>query len=278
MRLKGKVIKWQNDKGFGFIEPINGKPDFFFHENFFLNQSRRPVVGDEVSFEIATNSEGKQRAERVLFRGERDPRKLGEIFDVIYTSLSCLFLICIGVLVFLKKLDPIILVLYLLLSLITFLLYRQDKIKAKNDEWRTPENKLHFFSLIGGWPGALIAQRRLRHKSRKRSFLAVFYITVILNISAFSFYCYSGSNFINYDLILHKINHFTHEFPKYSQTKPNQKHKGPIYSWTNKEGKREFYRICILTSSYVMLISRSTHTEASHDKPCSHISFLDGAC
>ena len=76
MRLKGKVIKWQNDKGFGFIEPINGMPDLFFHENFLLNQSRRPVVGDEVSFEIATNLEKKQRAKRILFRGERDPRKL----------------------------------------------------------------------------------------------------------------------------------------------------------------------------------------------------------
>lgn len=237
MRLKGKVVKWQNDKGFGFIEPINGDPDLFFHENFLLNQSRKPVVGDEVFFEITTNLEGKKRAKRILFRGERAPRKSGIFFDVFYSSLSCLFFICIGVLVFSKKLSPIILILYLLLSLITFLLYWQDKIKAKKDEWRTPENKLHFFSLIGGWPGALIAQRRLRHKSSKQSFLVVFYITVILNISATSFYCYSGSNFINYDLILHKINHFTHEFPKYSQNKPNQKQKGPVYSWTNKEGK-----------------------------------------
>ena len=237
MRLKGKVIKWQNDKGFGLIEPINGMSDLFFHENFLLNQSRRPVVGDEVSFEITTNPGGKQRAERILFRGEQDPRKLDKFFDVFYSSLSCVFLICIGVLVFLKKLDHIILILYLLISLITFLLYRQDKIKAKNDEWRTPENKLHFFSLIGGWPGALIAQRRLGHKSRKQSFRVVFYITVILNVSAISFYCYSGSNLISYDLFFQKFNQFTTEFSKNSQDKPNQKQYGPVYSWTNKEGK-----------------------------------------
>ncbi|MFT5702607.1 MAG: uncharacterized membrane protein YsdA (DUF1294 family)/cold shock CspA family protein [Desulforhopalus sp.] len=243
MRFKGKVIKWQNDKGFGFIEPINGMLDLFFHEIFLLNQSRRPVVGDEVSFEITTNPEGKQRAERILFRGERDPRKSDKFFDVFYSSLSCVFLICIGGLVFLKKLDPIILILYLLLSLIAFLLYRQDKIKAKNDEWRTPENKLHFFSLIGGWPGALIAQRRLRHKSRKQSFLVVFYITVVLNISAISFYSYLGSNFLSYDLILHKFNQLTHEFSKKSQNKPNQKQKGPVYSWTNKEGKTVYSNV-----------------------------------
>jgi len=243
MRLKGKVIKWQNDKEFGFIEPINGMPDLFFHEGFFLNQSRRPVVGDEVSFEITTNPEGKQRAERILFRGERDPRKSDKFFDVFYSSLSCIFLICIGVLVFLKKLNPIILILYLLLSFITFFLYRQDKKKAKNDEWRTPENKLHFFSLIGGWPGALIAQRKLRHKSRKQSFRIVFYITVILNISAISFYCYLGSNSISYDFFLHKFNQFTNEFSKNSQNKPNQNQKGPVYSWTNKEGKTVYSNV-----------------------------------
>lgn len=243
MRLKGKVIKWQNDKGFGFIEPINGMPDLFFHENFLHNQSRRPVVGDEVSFEINTNQEGKQRAERILFRGERDPRKSDKFFDIFYLSLSCVFLICIGVLAFFKKIDPIVLILYLLLSLITFLLYWQDKNKAKNDEWRTPEKKLHFFSLIGGWPGALIAQRLLRHKSRKQSFRAVFYVTVIINISAISFYSYWGGNFINYDLFLHKINHFTYEFSKKTPKKTNQKQAGPVYSWTNKEGKTAYSNI-----------------------------------
>lgn len=243
MRLKGKVIKWQNDKGFGFIEPINGMPDLFFHENFLLNQSRRPVVGDEVSFEISTNLEGKQRAERILFRGERDPRKSDKVFDVFYSSLSCVFLICIGILVFLKNLNPIILILYLLLSLITFLLYWQDKIKAKSNDWRTSENKLHFFSLIGGWPGALIAQRWFHHKSRKQPFRVVFYITVVLNISALSFYCYLGANSISYDLFLHKFNLITHEFLKNTQNKTNQKQKVPIYSWTNKEGKTVYSNV-----------------------------------
>jgi uncharacterized membrane protein YsdA (DUF1294 family) len=40
---------------------------------------------------------------------------------------------------------------------------------------------LHLLSLIGGWPGALIAQNRLRHKSRKGSFLLVFWATALLN-------------------------------------------------------------------------------------------------
>lgn len=206
MRLKGKIVKWKSEKGFGFIKPANGTSDVFFHENFLVNQSRRPVAGEEVSFEINTNNEGQQRAERILFKGERDPRTFGSRLDFFYSSLSFLFLICIGVLVYLNIVDPVIFILYLLLSIITFLLYWLDKIKAQKNVWRIPEKRLHFFSLIGGWPGALIAQRRLRHKSRKQSFLIVFYITVIVNISAVAFYCYSGADFISSDLVVQKVN------------------------------------------------------------------------
>lgn len=243
MRIKGKVIKWQNDKGFGFIEPSNGMPEIFFHENFLLNPSRRPIVGDDVSFEIATNPEGEKRAKRILFRGERDPRQTDRIFDGIYSGLSCIFLIGIGVLVFFKKLDPIILILYLLVSLVTFLLYWLDKIKATKDQRRTPEKKLHFCSLIGGWPGALIAQRILHHKSRKKSFQIAYYITVILNISAVSFYCFSGSHILKYDSLLQNFNRLTHKFTPNSQEKPRQRQKGPVYSWIDKKGKRVYSNV-----------------------------------
>jgi uncharacterized membrane protein YsdA (DUF1294 family) len=72
----------------------------------------------------------------------------------------------------------------LLLSLVSYLVYRQDKRAAMQGQWRTPERILHFLSLLGGWPGALIAQRKFRHKSSKSGFRIVFYITVFLNIAA----------------------------------------------------------------------------------------------
>lgn len=80
---------------------------------------------------------------------------------------------------------PINLVLlYLGESTLTFILYAYDKSKAKRGAWRTPESTLHLFALAGGWPGAAIAQQALRHKSQKREFRFVFWLTVIANFCA----------------------------------------------------------------------------------------------
>lgn len=74
--------------------------------------------------------------------------------------------------------------LYLGFSVCTFLLYGWDKAAAQSGQWRIRESTLHFLSLLGGWPGALLAQKVFRHKSRKRSFKAVLWLTVTVNCSA----------------------------------------------------------------------------------------------
>jgi len=53
-----------------------------------------------------------------------------------------------------------------------------DKRKAGSGEWRTPENILHLFELLGGWPGAYLAQRIFRHKTAKLSYQFVFWLIV----------------------------------------------------------------------------------------------------
>lgn len=72
---------------------------------------------------------------------------------------------------------------YLALSLLTFVVYAIDKSKAKRGGWRIPEKTLHLLSLVGGWPGALLAQQLLRHKSSKTSFRIVFWLTLCLNLA-----------------------------------------------------------------------------------------------
>ena len=62
-----------------------------------------------------------------------------------------------------------------------FAAYAIDKSAAKGGRRRIPENSLHLLALAGGWPGAFVAQRLLRHKTRKVSFQVVFWLTVVAN-------------------------------------------------------------------------------------------------
>jgi uncharacterized membrane protein YsdA (DUF1294 family) len=70
---------------------------------------------------------------------------------------------------------------YALLSAVAFILYARDKSAARANRRRVPERTLHLVALAGGWPGALVAQRVFRHKTRKRPFRLRFLATVVLN-------------------------------------------------------------------------------------------------
>jgi uncharacterized membrane protein YsdA (DUF1294 family) len=78
--------------------------------------------------------------------------------------------------------------LYGLASLITFIIYLIDKSAAQAGRWRVPEKTLHTLALVGGWPGAWIAQRMFRHKTSKKEFQVVFWLTVVLNVGAVIFF------------------------------------------------------------------------------------------
>ena len=70
---------------------------------------------------------------------------------------------------------------YLALSVLAFVVYGVDKRAARRGEWRVSERNLWLVGLLGGWPGALIGQRVFRHKTRKASFQAWFWVTVVAN-------------------------------------------------------------------------------------------------
>lgn len=73
--------------------------------------------------------------------------------------------------------------LFLVVSSITYFVYARDKSAAQKSERRVPESRLHLFSLFFGWPGAIMAQQQLRHKTKKVSFRVVFWLTVVVNLS-----------------------------------------------------------------------------------------------
>ncbi len=74
---------------------------------------------------------------------------------------------------------------YGLMSLITYAVYAADKAAARRKRRRVTGRTLHLLALLGGWPGALLAQQFLRHKSTKASFRSAFWGTVLLNVGAF---------------------------------------------------------------------------------------------
>lgn len=87
---------------------------------------------------------------------------------------------------------------FLIFSLLTYLVYAKDKSAARKGKWRVPENTLHILSLLGGWPGAIIAQEKLRHKTKKVSFRIVFLLTILVNVGVFSWlHTQDGSKFMH---------------------------------------------------------------------------------
>lgn len=70
----------------------------------------------------------------------------------------------------------------LLASVTSLALYAWDKRRAAKGGWRVPEKRLHLLALLGGWPGALLGQRWLRHKTVKRRFRVVFWLTVVVHV------------------------------------------------------------------------------------------------
>ncbi|MFZ0487472.1 MAG: cold shock and DUF1294 domain-containing protein [Arenicellales bacterium] len=181
MRHKGKITSWKDDRGFGFIAPNGGGQQVFVHIKSFANRQRRPAGNEVVTYELRTDARGRAQAERVVFAGERLPPDASSGPSSIPLVLAGGFLVFVAGAVFAGKLPIAVLGLYCTASVVAFVAYALDKSAARNDRWRTQESTLHLFALVGGWPGALAAQRLLRHKSRKRSFQIVFWGTVVVN-------------------------------------------------------------------------------------------------
>jgi uncharacterized membrane protein YsdA (DUF1294 family)/cold shock CspA family protein len=184
MRHKGRVIEWNDERGYGFVTPMVGKERVFLHIKSISRRLRRPVVGDLVIYELKRDEAGRAQAANVTFSGDQPaPRKARapRRWPLMVALAFCLLVI---VLVARGRLTPIALAFYPLIGGVTYIAYAWDKSSARMGHWRTPENTLLLLGLAGGWPAALIAQQRLRHKSAKVSFLVLFWGSVVLHCAA----------------------------------------------------------------------------------------------
>ena len=75
-----------------------------------------------------------------------------------------------------------ILIYFVLINLISFVLFFIDKQKAKKDRWRIEEKTLHIWSFLGGAAGSLAAMMIFHHKTRKPVFVAITLIALLVNI------------------------------------------------------------------------------------------------
>ena len=184
MRIKGKIASWNDEKGYGFITPLGGGDRTFIHINAFANRASRPMVGDVVTYSVSADARGRLRAEEATIAGVSRSLKPRQPSGFFSRLLASAFLLVVAGAVWVSAIPMPILLVYLLVSFATFAAYALDKRAAEKGNWRTSEGTLHLLALAGGWPGALIAQGRLRHKTRKQPFRAVFWATVVLNCAA----------------------------------------------------------------------------------------------
>lgn len=207
-KQQGIVKKWQDDKGFGFIETEAGE-SVFFHVSEFKAQ-RRPDIGEQVVFSIGQDAEGRRRAKQVQELGfvqqkmaqknqqirQRNQKRSHQAeFEAGQKKRSFLGLAFYGVLALLAatdKLSWLVISWYVVLGIVTYGMYAKDKAAAQSGDWRTPESTLHILSAFGGWVGALLAQTYLRHKSQKPEFRVTYYLTVVVNMAGLLFLLAGG--------------------------------------------------------------------------------------
>ncbi len=189
-RLQGTVSYWRDDKGFGFVTTDNAERVFFHIRDFSQVPARRPQQGDRLSFQLGFDKQQRSYALKLQLDEPAVPfsksnqsagidfyqiRQQAWCFRYLFFALLLISLLA-GSFVFTVPLF------YLEASLFTYWLYQIDKkLACSGQTSRLPEESLQMFSLIGGWPGALLAQKHLHHKVHKAPFQREFRFVIYGN-------------------------------------------------------------------------------------------------
>lgn len=190
--IAGTLSTWHDDRGFGFITPAQGGQAIFVHIKAFPPGTGRPQVGQALNFRVEIGPNGKKRAVGLQLaaqaRSAPKARKRVEA-PARWTwprLLAIPALVLLGAYVSWRwGLQPRVLLVYGGLSVLSCFAYVFDKAAAERGRWRTAEKTLHLLDLAGGWPGGLVAQQLMRHKTAKPAFVAMFWATVLLNMAGF---------------------------------------------------------------------------------------------
>ena len=218
---QGRVVRWEAERGFGFILSASTQEQVFFHVRDFRGapepllrmlveyeeihvggKGRRAVAVRPVGSHAALpNASASPQSEARQGRQERSERKRRRSYApaagaALIGLLTLCWLIVVGWALWIERLSLWGAGALLALNLLTLWLYAADKNAARAGAWRVSENQLHLLALLGGWPAAWWAQQRLRHKTSKVSFRVTYWLTVVLHCAGLIGWLWRGPKMV----------------------------------------------------------------------------------
>ena len=183
--MQGTVVKFDDKKGFGFIQPDGQAEQVFVHASA-VTTAGRLAQGQRVTFDVTVSPKGP-RASNVIVAGAAtkaaQARSTAPISPYMLFGglavIDTLLVMALGMFVF----SLAWLWAYLIaINVTTLLLYAYDKAVAGSGKVRVPERILHLAELFGGTPAGFIGQRVLHHKSAKGSYQLTFWIIFAVQV------------------------------------------------------------------------------------------------
>lgn len=192
MRDQGRLVEWFDDKGYGFIQPNEADKDrVFLHIKDFAKPGPRPIVGCALDYAVVLDERGRFRAQQVMYLKASQTQKRNQ-FKATQNQpstkiqpmqiLCAAYIVALALLSLVGWLSGIVVLMVMIMNVMSYWFYAQDKEAAQLGNRRVPENTLHLLSFLGGWPAAWLAQQKLRHKTQKQPFRQIYFCTIAFNI------------------------------------------------------------------------------------------------
>jgi uncharacterized membrane protein YsdA (DUF1294 family)/cold shock CspA family protein len=169
-----KIAEWNAEKGFGWLQ--FGDRRLFLHRRELEGSRSAPNVGEVIRFTLGQDSQGRPCATNAVSSRYRIGISTLSVF--VLAGLLVLPAVALRRLPFDAWQTAAC---AFVISAITYGAYASDKQRARTKAWRIAESSLHLLELLGGWPGAWLAQARLRHKCSKRSYQFIFWLIILIH-------------------------------------------------------------------------------------------------
>ena len=176
VKLTARIGEGSHIKGEGYL--LFEKHKVFVSRDDFVAEHKRPEVGDIVEFRIGRDEQGRVHAVQVEHHNEGGRIRLWHVLILV----PLLAAPCYALWEMADRNDwRLVVGCGLGMSIIGYLVYWLDKLRARHGQWRVAESTLHLVAACGGWPGAFLAQKHFRHKTGKLRFQLIFWLIITIH-------------------------------------------------------------------------------------------------